>query len=101
MMRESGNSPRMAMIASRPLISGICRSISVTSGECTKLLNRLPAVRALGDDLHVRLAGDERRDAAAQQRMIVDRQDSNELAHEFVRVPLTDHPDRLRTRATE
>ena len=32
-MRASGNSPRMAMIASIPPISGICRSIKVTSGR--------------------------------------------------------------------
>src|ERR1700730_11315725 len=36
MMRASGNSPRIALIASTPLISGICRSISVTSGRCVR-----------------------------------------------------------------
>src|ERR1700675_2452034 len=33
MKRASWNSPRMASIASTPLISGICKSISVTSGR--------------------------------------------------------------------
>jgi hypothetical protein len=36
MMRASGNSPRIAMIASRPFISGIWMSISVTSGLCSR-----------------------------------------------------------------
>ena len=35
-IRASGNSLRMAMIASMPLISGICRSIRVMSGWCRR-----------------------------------------------------------------
>jgi len=33
-IRASGNSSRMALIASTPFMSGICRSIKVTSGRC-------------------------------------------------------------------
>src|SRR6266478_5444284 len=36
MIRASGNSPRIAMVASRPFISGICKSIRVTSGRCVR-----------------------------------------------------------------
>ena len=36
MMRASGNSARIATIASIPFISGICRSMSVTSGLCRR-----------------------------------------------------------------
>ena len=36
MIRASGNSPRIAMIASIPGMSGICRSIRVTSGRCAR-----------------------------------------------------------------
>src|SRR5262245_39667894 len=34
MIRAFGKSPRIAIVASIPLIFGICRSISVTSGRC-------------------------------------------------------------------
>ena len=37
-----------------------------------KLLNRVAAVGGFGDDQHVRLTGDERLDASAQQWMIID-----------------------------
>src|SRR5208337_3624396 len=36
MIFASRNSPRMAVMASRPFISGICRSIIVTSGRCVR-----------------------------------------------------------------
>jgi hypothetical protein len=36
MIFASGNSPRIATIASKPFISGICKSISVTSGRCVR-----------------------------------------------------------------
>ena len=68
MIRASGNSPRIALIASMPPISGICKSISVTSGWC--LRNSSTASRPLEasrDQFHIRLTRDQRGDAFAQQ----------------------------------
>src|SRR5216684_1755216 len=45
MIRASGNSSRIAIIASRPFISGICKSIRVMSGRCAR--NRSIASRPL------------------------------------------------------
>ena len=42
-----------------------------------ELLDGLAAARAFGDELHVRLAGEQRRHAVAEQRVIVDGQDAN------------------------
>jgi hypothetical protein len=45
------------------------------SGMRAELLDGLPAVRGLRDDLHVRLTGHERGDPAAQHGVIVDGED--------------------------
>jgi hypothetical protein len=52
---------------------------------CAELLNRVAPVGALGNDQHVRLAGDEGLDSSPQQRMIVDGENPNRIgtgAHE-------------------
>jgi hypothetical protein len=43
----------------------------------TELLDRLAAGRALADELHVRLRGEQGRHAMAKHRVIVHRQDAN------------------------
>src|SRR6266700_6142606 len=45
MIRASGNSSRIVIIASKPFISGICKSIRVMSGRCAR--NRSIASRPL------------------------------------------------------
>jgi hypothetical protein len=66
------------MIASRPFISGICKSISVTVWTMgTELLDRLAAVRGLGDQSHIRLGADENGYALPYEDMVVNRQNSN------------------------
>ena len=91
-MRASGNSARMAMMASMPLMSGSRRSISVTSGRCSpELLHRLAAGRRLRHELHVGLVVDDRRDALAQERMVVNAEHSyrGSIAHDDVTLSAT------------
>jgi hypothetical protein len=63
-----------------------------------ELLNRVAPVRALGNDQHVRLAGDEGLDSSAQQRMIIDGENPNGFgtgAHECAcRRPAKDQKSR-------
>ena len=87
MIRASGNSSRIATIASKPLISGICRSINVTSGRHSR--DSAIASRPLDaspHQLHVRFRNQKCGDANANQLMIVHHQNPNwrGIAHRLV-----------------
>src|SRR5262249_9183669 len=74
------------------------RDVRVMRAE---LLDRFTAVGPLGHDLHVGLAGDERVDAAPEQRMIVDDEDADGRgvgAHECSPVLRPANPTRLGNR---
>jgi len=69
--------PRMAIIASRPFSSGICRSNKGDVGKVSaELLNRLAPIRGFGHQAHIRLIADEPGNPREEERMVVDRQNS-------------------------
>ena len=78
MIRASGNSERIAIIVSTPLMSGRRRSISVTSGRCVRNCS-MPSwpVAAWAITVHVRLLADDRDEPRAHERMIVDGEDAD------------------------
>ena len=80
MMRAFGNSARMATIASMPFMSGMRRSISVTSGtQAPEALDGLSPVAGLPHERHVLLALEHRGNSFPQELMIVDGENADSL----------------------
>ena len=86
MTRAFGNSLRMDIMASMPLLSGSRTSIRVMSGRSSRNRSTASApAGGLAHDAHVGLTIDKRGDSLPQQRMIIYGQDANTglLAHWF------------------
>ena len=65
-------------VASSPSSSGIRMSIRTTVGlEARGLVDRLEAVARLGDDLDVRLVGQQHAEAGADHRLVVGDEDAD------------------------
>src|SRR5262249_37111917 len=82
MNRAPGNSVRIAIMTSIPLISGSLRSMRVTSGLCSrKTLDRLASVRRLRHHNHSRLAIDDHRNPFAKEGMVVNTENPDVRVH--------------------
>src|SRR5712672_3158250 len=91
MMRAPGNSPQIAIIASTPFISGICKSMRVYVRTMDpELFDGLAPVGSLGNQCHIRLASQECGHTLTQKRMIIYRENAN-------RGPISAHEGTSRT----